>query len=81
VFVGKWYDKEVDFLAVTQDEKKYFQVTLSLLNEEVRARELAPLLAIQDNYEKIILSMDKSYITDHEGIRYMNIIDFLMGKA
>jgi len=80
VFVGRWYDKEVDFLAVRQDEKKYLQVTLSLLNEEVRAREFAPLLAIQDNYEKILLSMDKSYITDHEGIRYMNIIDFLMGK-
>jgi len=79
VFVGKWYDKEVDFLAVRQDEKKYLQVTQSLMNEAVKARELAPLLAIPDNYEKVILSMDRSYITDHEGIRYVNILDFLMG--
>jgi predicted AAA+ superfamily ATPase len=69
VFVGRGYDKEVDFLAVRQDEKKYFRVTLSLPNKEVRARELAPLLVIQDNYEKMVLSMDKSYITDHEDIR------------
>ena len=38
-----------------------------------------PLQAIRDNYEKAILSMDQTYITDHEGIKLINIIDFLMG--
>lgn len=78
VFIGKWYDLEVDFIAVKQDEKKYYQVALSLLDEKVKQREIAPLKAIPDNYEKTILSMDKTYITDYEGIKFKNIIDFLM---
>ena len=78
VFIGKWYDNEVDFLAITQNTRKYYQVTLSMMNETVKKRELAPLTAIPDNYEKTILSMDKTYITDHEGIIYQNIIDFLL---
>ena len=78
VFIGKWYDSEVDFLAVRQDTRKYYQVTLSLMDESVKKRELAPLIAMSDNYEKTILSMDKTYITDYEGIRFQNIIDFLL---
>ncbi len=80
VFIGKWYDSEVDFLAIRQDIRKYYQVTLSMMDESVKARELAPLLAIGDNYEKTLLSMDKTYITDHEGIRFQNIIDFLLSE-
>ena len=78
VFIGKWYDGEVDFLAIRQDTRKYYQVTLSMMDENVKKRELAPLKAINDNYEKTILSMDKTYVTDHEGIRFQNIIDFLL---
>ena len=78
VFVGKWGDREIDFFALRQDTRKYYQVALSIMDERVKARELAPLKAINDNYEKIILSMDKTYITDHEGIRFENIIDFLL---
>jgi len=78
VFIGRWYDKEVDFLAIRQDTRKYYQVTLSMTDESVKTRELAPLKAINDNYEKSILSMDKTYITNHEGIRFENIIDFLL---
>ena len=78
VFIGKWFDNEVDFLAIKQDTRKYYQVTLSTMNESVKSRELTPLIGINDNYEKTVLSMDRSYITDHEGIRFMNIIDFLL---
>ena len=78
VFIGKWYDTEVDFLAIRQDTRKYYQVTLSMMDEAVKARELAPLMAINDNYEKTVLSMDKTWVTDHEGIRFENIIDFLL---
>ncbi|MCL2010997.1 MAG: ATPase, partial [Synergistaceae bacterium] len=80
VFIGKWYDNEVDFLAIRQDTRKYYQVTLSLMDESVKKREIAPLAAIGDNYEKIILSMDRTYITDHEGILFLNIIDFLLSE-
>ena len=55
VFIGKWYELEVDFIAVKQDEKKYYQVCLTLMDEKVKERELAPLKAIPDNYEKTIL--------------------------
>ena len=77
VFIGKWYELEVDFIAIKQNEKKYYQVCLTLMDEKVKERELAPLKAIPDNYEKTILSMDKTYITDYEGIKFENIIDFL----
>ena len=77
VFIGKWYELEVDFIAIKQDEKKYYQVCLTLMDEKVKERELAPLKAIPDNYEKTILSLDKMYITDYEGIKFENIIDFL----
>ena len=80
VFIGKWYDSEVDFLAIRQDTRKYYQVTLSQMDEKVRSRELAPLVAIADNYEKVVLSMDKTYLTNYEGIRFLNIIDFLLGN-
>jgi len=78
VFIGKWYDREVDFLAIRQDTRKYYQVAMSMMDEHVKTRELASLAAIHDNYEKTVLSMDKTYITDHEGIRFENIIDFLL---
>ena len=78
VFIGKWLESEIDFLAIRQDTRKYYQVTLSMMDESVKERELAPLLSISDNYEKTILSMDKSYVTDYEGIRFVNIVDFLL---
>lgn len=80
VFIGKWNDLEVDFIAVRQDERRYYQVALTLMDEKLKQRELAPLKAIPDNYEKTILSMDKTYITDCDGIRLENIIDFLLQR-
>ena len=70
----------MDFVAIRQDTRKYYQVTLSMMDESVKRRELAPLISIPDNYEKYLLSMDKTYITDHEGIRFQNIIDFLLSE-
>jgi predicted AAA+ superfamily ATPase len=78
VFIGKWYDLEIDFIAVKQDEKIYIQVTQSIIEETVKKRELAPLKAVNDNYEKIILTMDKTFFTDYEGIKFINVLDFLL---
>jgi len=78
VHVGKVGDTEVDFVAEKPSEKLYVQVTESMLSETVRERELRPLNAIRDNYEKIVLSMDKSYITSYDGIKTLNIMDFLL---
>lgn len=81
VTVGKNDSLEVDFMATNSKEKKYYQVTLSLLEENVRNREFAPLKSINDNYEKTILTLDRVYNeTSEEGIKCRNIIDFLLEK-
>ena len=69
---------EIDFVVEKPDDKRYYQVTESLLGENVWEREFAPLRDIRDNYEKSVLSMDKSFIQTYAGIRQLNIIDFLM---
>lgn len=78
VYIGKVGEYEVDFIAEKQDDKKYYQVTLSLNSDEVIERENRPLLLIDDNYEKIIISKDKNFVKDSNGIKYINIIDFLL---
>ena len=80
VYIGKAGDTEVDFVAEKPSQKLYIQVSETILPESVRERELRPLLSIRDNYEKLILSMDKSYITSYEGIKMLNIIDFLLSE-
>ena len=76
--VGKVDNTEVDFIATKYNEKLYIQVTESLQGEEVRRRELAPLEKIRDNYEKIVLSMDISSGATYNGIKSINIIDWLL---
>ena len=78
VNIGKSNDYEVDFVAENPNDIKYYQVTKSLLNEEVKMRELRSLESIADNYEKIILTMDKSINKDYNGIKVVNIIDWLL---
>lgn len=77
--IGSIGDKEVDFIASKFNEKIYIQVTETLLNENTRKRELAPLLAIKDNYQKIILTTDELFSnSDENGIKIINIIDWLL---
>lgn len=78
VSIGKVGEREVDFLAEKPDNKLYVQVSESMMGAETRERELAPLRDIPDNYEKIVLSMDRSFINSYDGIRVKNIIDFLL---
>ena len=78
VSIGKIGETEVDFIAEKPDEKLYIQVTETMSGEATRERELRPLRLINDNYEKIVLSMDKSFIKSYEGIKAINIIDFLL---
>ena len=78
VNIGKTNDYEVDFVVENPNEKIYYQVTQTLTNEEIKNRELRSLENIQDNYEKIILTMDKSINNDYNGIKIINIIDWLL---
>jgi len=78
VNIGKTNDYEVDFVAESPNEIKYYQVAQTLMNEEVKNRELRSLENIEDNYEKVILTMDKSINRDYNGIKVVNIIDWLL---
>lgn len=79
VAVGKVGTAEVDFIATKADEKLYVQVTESMASEDVRNRELAPLMKIQDNYEKIVLSLNPGMDSSYDGIKSLNLIDWLVG--
>lgn len=78
VSIGKVDNMEVDFIAARADDKRYVQVTESMISNEVRRRELAPLEKIADNYEKMILSMDPGLDASYEGIKSVHLIDWLM---
>ena len=78
VYIGKVGETEIDFVCEKPHEKLYIQVTETMSSEEVRQRELRPLQKIQDNYEKIILTMDKSYIRSYDGIKVINIVEWLL---
>ena len=80
VSIGKTLDYEVDFVAENVNEKKYYQVSQSIKDEKVKMRELRSLKSISDNYEKTILTMDKTINNDYNGIKVVNIIDFLLEK-
>lgn len=78
VNIGKSLDYEVDFVTENTEEIKYYQVTKSLLDDNVKDREIRSLESISDNYEKTILTMDRTINKDYNGIKVKNIIDFLL---
>lgn len=78
VSIGKVDNMEVDFIAVKADDKFYIQVTESMADESARKRELAPLRKINDNYEKIILSLNTGMDSSYDGIKSLNVIDWLL---
>lgn len=78
VSIGKVDNVEVDFIATKADDKIYVQVTESMTSEDVRKRELAPLQKINDNYEKIILSMNTGMDSSYDGIKSIELIDWLL---
>lgn len=80
VYIGKVGDTEVDFVAEKPNEKIYIQVSESLTSKETLERELRSLKLIRDNYEKIILSMDRSFVTSYDGIKTLNLIDWLLNN-
>ena len=78
VAIGKVGNAEIDFIATKADEKIYVQVTESMESETVRARELAPLQGIADNYEKIVLSLHPGLETSYDGIKSIDLIEWLL---
>ena len=78
VTIGKIGSLEVDFVATNVNEKIYYQVSATILDEKTRDRELRPLQSISDNYPKYILTMDQTVFNDYSGIKILNIIDYLL---
>lgn len=76
--IGKIDNQEVDFIATTADSKVYIQVTESMQSEDVRRRELSPLQKIRDNYEKIVLSLAPGLDSSYDGIKSLNLIEWLL---
>jgi predicted AAA+ superfamily ATPase len=77
IYVGKFDNQEVDFIAEKGASKMYVQVTYLLAEESTIEREFSVLEAIQDNHIKIVLSMDK-IDRSRNGIIHRNIVDFLL---
>ncbi len=77
VYVGQYNNIEIDFIAIKPNERIYYQVSRSIMDEKVEEREKKSLLAINDNYRKVILTMDNKN-KQIEGIEVINIIEFLL---
>lgn len=78
VNIGRNGRTEIDFIAKRNDVYTYIQVTASLVDENTFNREIRPLQQIEDNYEKIILTLDRYTLGNYEGIKVINIIDWLL---
>ncbi|NLM05380.1 MAG: ATP-binding protein [Tissierellia bacterium] len=81
VNVGKFDDKEVDFVAKNSEGREYYQISASVLNDETLKRELLPLTSISDHYPKFLLTLDEvPKGANFNGIRHLNLIDWLLDK-
>lgn len=81
VYVGKVDDLEVDFVAMDGKRITYFQVAATVRDENTLLRELASLQKINDHYQKVILTLDEDPEADYDGIRRVNVLDWLMGRT
>lgn len=81
VATGKVEDKEVDFMIQGFDGRiKYVQVAVTVSDPDKLKQELEAFKGIRDNYPKYILTLDEIFTPDHDGIRTLNVIDYLLGK-
>ena len=83
VYIGKYDDLEVDFVAKKPENTVYYQVALTIRGENDKAngildRELMPLKRIDDNYPKYILTLDDDLDADFDGIKKINVLDWLL---
>jgi len=78
IFVGKIQNIEIDFVGVKNNEKVYIQVAYKLSSSETIEREFSPLAAIKDNYPKYVVTMENVWQSNYDGIKHVNISNFLL---
>ena len=80
IYVGKMGDAEIDFIVLSNGQKQYYQVSLSVRDEKTMQRELEPLRALPDSFPKYLITMDNDPVCYHDGIKQIYALDWLVGR-
>jgi uncharacterized protein len=80
VSVGKLMDKEIDFVADRGENRIYVQVAFSIPDQKVKEREFGNLLAIKDNYRKLVVSLDEIQVNSYKGVEHIHVRKLLMER-
>lgn len=80
IYVGKIGDAGIDFIVLSNGQKQYYQVALSVRDENTMKRELEPLRALRDNFPKFLITMDNDPVCYHDGIQQIYVLDWLAGR-
>ena len=81
VYVGQFDKNEIDFVVINSNEIEYYQVALTVLDENTLKRELDAFKNVKDNYPKYLITLDDVMVnTDYDGIKVVNALEWLLGE-